>query len=159
MKSTKLLLLENKAAKFYKMDSSSYNVLLNKNITKTYKKVNPNVANSIELESKSLSKKLQVDDRINTTVKREAFITLKDNKANFHNKPTCCLINPTKAEISKISKQILDRINTKVVHTPKQNQWKNTNSIFNWFNSILCKASCSFVAFDDVDFYPSISID
>ena len=89
-----------------------------------------------------------------TPLSSAAFITLKDNKPNFDNKPTCRLINPTKAEISKISKQILDRINTKVVHTPKL----NTNSILNWFNSIQCKASCSFVALD-VDFYPSISID
>ena len=90
-----------------------------------------------------------------TPLSSAAFITLKDNKPNFDNKPTCRLINPTKAEISKISKQVLDRINTKVVHTPKL----NTNSILNWFNSIQCKASCSFVALDVVDSYPSISID
>ena len=108
-----------------------YNVLLHKNITKTYKKVNPNVANSIELEAKSLSKKLQLDDRINTTARREAFITLKDHKPNFDNNPTCRLINPTKAEIGKISKRILDRINTKVVHTLQLNQWKNTKAVLN----------------------------
>ena len=147
MKSTKLLVPADKTAIFYKMDTSSYNVLLNKNITKTYKKVNPNVANSMELEAKSLSKKLHLDDRINITAKREAFITLKDHKPNFDNNPTCRLINPTKAEIVKISKRILDRINTKVVHTLKLNQWKNTKAVLYWFNSIQCKASYSFIAF------------
>ena len=144
MKSTKLLVPADKMANFYKMDTPSYNVLLHKNITKTYKKVNLNVANSIELESKSLSKKLQLDDRINTTAKREAFITLKDHK------PTCCLINPTKAEIGKVSKRILGRINTKVVHTLQQHQWKNTKAVLNWFNSIQCKApsmSLTFIHF------------
>ena len=141
------------------MDTPSYNVLLHKNITKTYKKVNLNVANSIELGAKSLSKKLQLDDRINTTARLEAFITLKDHKLNFDNKPRCRLINPTKAEIGKISKRILDRINTKVVHTLQLNQWKNTKAVLNWFNSIQCKASCSFITFDVVDFYPSISIE
>ena len=90
---------------------------------------------------------------------REAFITLKDHKPNFDNNPTCRLINPTKAEIGKISKRILDRINTKVVHTLQLNQWKNTKAVLNWFNSIQCKAPCSFITFDVVDFYPSISID
>ena len=129
------------------------------NVTKTYKKVNLNVANSIELEATSLSKKLQLDDKINTTARREAFITLKDHKHNFDNNPTCRLINPTKAEIGKISKRILDRINTKVFHTLQLNQWKNTKVVLNWFNSIQCKASCSFITFDVVDFYPSISIE
>ena len=128
-------------------------------ISIVYKKVNPNVANSIELEAKSLSKKLQLDDRINTTARREAFITLKDHKPNFDNNPTCRLINPTKAEIGKISKRILDRINTKVVQTLQLNQWKNTKAVLNWFNSIQRKAPCSFITFDVVDFYPSISID
>ena len=162
MKSTKLLVPADETANFYKIDSSSYNVLLNKNITKTYKKVNPSVANSLELEAKSLSQKLHLDDRINTTAKREAFITLKDHKPNFDNNPTCRLVNTTnyKAEIGKISKQILDTINTKVVHTLKLNQWKNTNAILNWSNSIQCRASCrSVIPFDVVDFYQSISID
>ena len=141
------------------MDTPSYNVLLHKNITKTYKKVNLKVANSIELEAKSLSKKLQLDDRINTTGKRESFITLKDHKPNFDNNSICRLINPTKAEIGKISKLILDRINTKAVHTLQLNQWKDTKAVLNWFNSIQCKASCPFIAFDVVDFYPSISIE
>ena len=113
------------------MDTPSYNVLLHKNITKTNKQVNLNVANSIELEAKSLSKKLQLDDRINTTARREAFITFKDHKPNFDNNPTCRLINPTKAEIGKISKRILDCINTKVVHTLQLNQWKNTKAVLN----------------------------
>ena len=121
MKSSKLLVLADKTANSYKMDTPSYNVLLHKNITNTYKKVNLNVANSIELEAKSLSKKLQLDDRINTTARREAFINLRDHKPNFDNNPTCRLINPAKAEIGKISQRILDRINTKVVHNLQLN--------------------------------------
>ena len=155
----KLLVPADKTANFYKMNTPSYNVLLHKNIAKTYKKVNLNVVISIKLEAKSLSKKLQLDDRINTTARREAFITLKDHKPNFDNNPTCHLINLTKAEIGKISKRILDRINTKVVHNLQLNQWKNTKAVLNWFNSIQCKASCSFITFDVVDFYPSISIE
>ena len=144
MKSTKLLVPADKTANFYKMDTPSYNVLLHKNITKTYKKVNsmwriPSNSN-LNLSQRNYSS----NDRINTTAKREVFITLKDHK------PTCRLINPTKAEIGKVSKRILGRMNTKVVHTLQLNQWKNTKAVLNWFNSIQCKApsmSLTFIHF------------
>ena len=41
----------------------------------------------------------------------------------------------------------------------KINQWKNTASVLTWFNGISNKDQYSFIAFDVVDFYPSISID
>ena len=53
--------------------------------------------------------KLELDDRIDVTAQKQAFITLKDHKPNFRNNPTCRLINPTKPEIGKISKQILEK--------------------------------------------------
>ena len=85
------------------MDKLTYNRLLQKNITKTYKKVPPNTTVSIELASKRIAKKLDLDERVNTTAIREAFITLKDHKPNLANNPTCRLINPAKSEMGKIS--------------------------------------------------------
>ena len=78
---------------------------------------------------------------------------------DFANKPTCRLINPTKSEIGKISKQILDRINKKVVAATKINQWKNTSSVIKWFSSIDDRDKHNFICFDIVEFYPSISQD
>ena len=72
-----LLVPADKTSNFYKMDSNTYNSLLQKNITKTYKKVQPNTMNSIELEAQEIARKLNLEDRVNTTAKREAFITLK----------------------------------------------------------------------------------
>ena len=95
----KLLVPADKTSNFYKMDTQSYTELLQKNITKNYKKVPPGITNSIEAGAKTIAKKLHLDDRINTTAKREAFITLKDHKPNFANNPTCRLINPAKSEI------------------------------------------------------------
>ena len=83
----------------------------------------------------------------------------KDHKPNFVNNPTCRLINPAKSEIGKISKQFLDRINTNIATKLRLNQWKNTKAVLSWFNSIHNKENYSFIAFDVVDFYPSISID
>ena len=157
--SDKLLIPADKTTNFYNMDTSTYNDLLHKNITKTYRKVTPSTTNPIELEAQSIAKKLDLDDRINITAKREAFVTLKDHKPNFVNNPTCRLINPAKSEIVKISKEILDRINTNIIHKLSLNQWKNTKAVLSWFNSLDDKDSCTFIAFDVVDFYPSISID
>ena len=78
--------------------------------------------NSIELEAHEIARKLHLEDRVNTTAKREAFITLKDHKPNFANNPTCRLITPAKSEIGKISKQILDRINKSIVNHFHLNQ-------------------------------------
>ena len=158
-KSSELLVSADKTTNFYRMSEASYNDLLHKNITKTYKKVSPTVASSIENKTKTLVEKLHLADRINITAKRDAFITLKDHKPNFANNPTCRLINPTKSEIGKISKQILDRINKNVINNLKLNQWKNTSAVLNWFNNIQNKSKYSFIAFDVVDFYLSISID
>ena len=85
-------------------------------------------------------------------------MTLKDHKPNFNNNPcTCRLINPSKSEIGIISKKILQRINSKVVASNSLNQWKNTDSVIKWYNDIPNKSAHSFICFDIVDFYPSIS--
>ena len=157
--SDKLFVPADKTTNYYKMDSPSYNKLLQKNITKTYEKITPDTVSSINNEAKDVATKLNLADRINITAEREAFITLKDHKPNFKNNPTCRLINPAKSEIGKVSKQLLDRINQKVIASIGVNQWKNTSSVLTWFNNIPNKDQYSFIAFDVVDFYPSISID
>ena len=52
------------------------------------------------------------------------FVTLKDHKENFSNRPTVRLINPAKNEIGRISKTVLDDINTRLRESLKVNQWK-----------------------------------
>ena len=99
-------------------------------------KIPPETVTSVERISKSIATRLNLADRINTTVKQEAFITLKDHKPNFQNNPTCRLINPRKSEIGKISKQILDRINRKVIKSIGLSQWKNTDTVLKWFQNI-----------------------
>ena len=89
--------------------------------------------------------------------KQQAFITLKDHKDNFANHPTCRLINPAKSELGKVSKQILDRINSEIRTKTKLNQWKNTKDVTNWFTNIPDKKKHSFASFDINSFYPSIT--
>ena len=96
---------------------------------------------------------------MDTTADKDAFITLKDHNPNFEDKPTCRLINPTKSEIGKISKNILDRINSTIAKKRNLNQWKNTTAVINWFKSIQNKQQFSFICFDIEEFSPSISQD
>ena len=39
----------------------------------------------------------------------------------------------------------------------RENPWKNTKSVIDWFKSLEDKSNLNFVQFDRVDFYPSIS--
>ena len=80
-------------------------------------------------------------------------------QVHFANKLTCRLINPTKSEIDKVSKKILDHINSTIAKKHNFNQWKNTTAVINWFESIENKQHFSFICFDIEEFYPSISQD
>ena len=98
-----------------------------------------------------------MDDRIESLPQRNAFISLKDHEPNFYNNPKCRLINPTKSEIGKISKIILDDVNSNIRSRLGLNQWRNTTAVISWFQNIPNKNSFKFMKFDIVEFYPSIS--
>ena len=61
-----------------------------------------------------------------------------------------------KNEIGRISKHILQNINKTLSEETKVNEWKNTESVINWFKSIPNKHLYTFLMFDIKDFYPSI---
>ena len=154
---SKLLIPADKTTNIYKLERPVYNELLERNITKSYKKSQQTTIQTIQAIDKAITSKLGIDNRVDITAKKEAFITLKDHKPNFENRPTCRLINPSKSEIGQISKKILDRINKKIPASTNINQWKNTKSVIDWFRNIKNKQQHSFICFDIVDFYPSIS--
>ena len=153
----KLLVTADKTTNFYRLDAPTYNTLLDTAITKTYKKASTQATNRIVSDEKKIAKSLGIDNRVDSLATKDSFITLKDHKPNFLNNPTCRLINPSKSEIGIISKQILQRINSNIVKSTNINQWKNTDAVIKWFSNIPNKSTRSFVCFDIVDFYPSIS--
>lgn len=59
--------------------------------------------------------------------------------------------------MGKVSKRILDEINAKMRKALNLNQWRNTKSALDWFNNITEKEQCTFMVFDIINFYPSIS--
>ena len=109
------------------------------------------------MEAKNIAKSYRLAERIYHLPRSEIFITVKDHKDNFYNKPSCHLINPIKKELGKISKKIIEQINQEILKKIDVNQCKNTNNVINWFNNIENKKDCTFIQFDIKDFYPSIT--
>ena len=114
--------------------------------------VNSDLTNVVDVSRQNIK------DRIKKIQDSEAYITVKDHKKRFPNNPSFGLINPSKSDIGRISKKVLDKINQKVIQETKVNQWKNTNTIIAWFRSLPDKTFLSFVNFDIKGFYPSISL-
>ena len=95
-------------------------------ITSTYKEANDNSKKQINMAGKNLMRDKEVIKRMETKEESNSFITIKNHKENFDNYPTVRLINPTKNELGRISKLILDKINKKISQKFELHQWKNT---------------------------------
>ena len=94
---------------------------------KDYKKTNYKAFDDNAEKERDIAVKLDLDDRIYQTSQKQVFISLKDHKPNFAIKPTCRLLNPTKPELGKISKQLISSIVKNVKEKqPALNQWINT---------------------------------
>ena len=68
----------------------------------------------------------------------------------------CRLINPAKSEIGIVVKVELEKIDRAITNQIKCNQWRNTQSVINWFKLIPSKTKAPFIKFDIGKFYPSI---
>ncbi len=155
--SPNIFVFADKTRNIYETSLDTYNKLMHDNITKAYKHGSEGTISQIDDELKHISNNLGIGDRIEQMKKRKAFISLKDHKENFENNPKCRLINSAKSESGKLSKIILDKINSNLRKILNLNQWKNTQNVIEWFGNIKEKHRHSFISFDIVDFYPSIS--
>ena len=156
-KSSHVYIKADKTNNMYKTTPEYYSKLLSNSVTKEYKKVDDSTVNRINVEAKEIAKKLELDDRIECLTQKQAFITIKDHKQNFINKPECRLINPTKTEIGIISQKILKKITTFVRKKTGLKQWINTNDAIAWFNSLENKQNLEFLQCDINSYYPSIT--
>ncbi len=121
----KLYIAADKTTNFYRMDTTTYNQLMDTNVTyctKSYSKSDKSTTASIMNMEKKIATNLDLADRIDCIAQKDSFLTLKDHKPNFKNNPKCRLINPSKSDIGVVRKQILERINKKVVTATKVNQ-------------------------------------
>ena len=152
-----VFILGDKTPNVYEVNASEYNKLLHNSINTHYKKAADETELNINREARDIAKDLELDDRIDKLTNNECYITLKDHKDQFQNRPKVRLINPAKSNIGQISKVYLQEINDRILEKTKLHQWKSTSEVIKWFNNIANKSRCSFLSLDVVDFYPSIS--
>ena len=103
--SANMFIFADKTNNIYEMKPQDHEKLIMENITKTYQKATDKLEKAINMEAKNIAKSYKLAERIDHLPKPETFITLKDHKDNFFNKPSCRLINPTKKKLGKISKK------------------------------------------------------
>ena len=94
----------------YESSPENCNELLSENITKSYKIGKEELASDINSELKNIADNLSIGERNDIMAKKSAFITIKDHKDNFNSNPKCRLSNPSKSELGKVSKIILDNM-------------------------------------------------
>lgn len=95
----------------------SWNVIL-----ATYKKWNKNIETKINKLKIKFAKQPDILGKIEMSGTGNSFVTLKDHKENFRNHPATRFTNPSKNEIRRISKHILNQINTKLVSKLSTNE-------------------------------------
>ena len=99
----------------------------------TKKTEDNNIYNKINKKAKIIANNYGVLQRVDCLAKSNAFISLKDHKPNFSSKSKSYLINPAENEIWKISKYILEQLNSRVRDLSSVNQWQETSTVINWF--------------------------
>ena len=104
-----------------------------------------------------LQKNFDAADILNIMAKQECFVTIKDHKEDYRTNPKYQLLNPTKSQLGKISKQVLQNINKILRSELNANQWQNSSEVIDWFKNIQNKNLCTFTVFDIQEFYPSIT--
>ena len=135
----KIIVSADKSRNLYKLEKDQYQKLLKEKITKTYKKSTNKKTEKINYTAKQITEKLSIADRVPMLEETDAYITIKDHKSEFPIKILCCLINPSKSSIGKISKVILDRINEKIISLVTINECKNTLAVLKWYSKIPSK--------------------
>ena len=155
--SEKVLVFADKTTNIYPVSKNDYRKLLRESVTKDYKKTKSPMYDEINEAAVDIAYRLNLEDKIECFAKKDSFITLKDHKDNFLNNPTCRLINPTKSEVGKISKIILEKVNKEIRAATSLIQWRNSSEVIVWFKQYSKKSNCKFIQFDVCNFYPSIS--
>ena len=124
-----MLIPTPKSRNIFIIQKDDYNKYVRDYVTQTYKCSTANRVKNINYKAKLLAEKLAIDDRIEKMEETEAYITVKDHKDGFPHKLSFCLIKPSKSDIGKISKKLLEKITKIVILNTNVNQSKNTTTV------------------------------
>ena len=152
-----LIIQADKTSNNYKLDIPEYNRLVNRDVHKDYKKAADQDLRRANDKHKEIVKSYGLGARVMKTQARPVRATLKDHKETFQEDPKIRMINPTKCEIGRISKNILSKIIHVVRGKTKFNQWINSDEVIDWFSSLQDKQRLKFISWDICSMYPSIS--
>lgn len=94
-------------------------------------------------------------DWVETLVKRNSFITLKEHKANFASNPECRLNTPTDYEFDQARKYILKGINDDVRRLTNFPLLRSTNEVTSWIIANRDESKTRYI----IEFHPCISIE
>ena len=156
-KSNYIWVKSDKSKNIYKIKPSKYQEILKSKITNNYKIDYNNTIEQINKDTSNFASRLQIEDRLGKFKKKDAYILFKDHKLNFENKLPTRLINPSKTELGRISKFIIQNIVNSVKKANHCNLWENSYETIEWFRRIKNKSKATFIQFDIIDFYPSIT--
>ena len=149
----------DKTSNLYQLPVDEYMRLIQSSITSDYKKAPSTARNLIDDGTSTIASRLDLLGRqgIETMDSTGAFILLKDHKPNFETNLPRRLINPAKSCVGKISKTILDGINSSLRSHTSLNQWRSTGEVISWFQTHCEVGRSKFLQYDIEAFYPSIS--
>ena len=154
-----ILVKGDKSRRIYKVPKQTYEKEMTDKISSNYRKADRDLVNDVNKEAAAIANKLgDLDERIDAMPESESFITYKDHKINFPARKEVRLLNPSKSNIGKISKKILDAINSTLRQKTSFNQWKSTNECIQWFSNLPEKQSLKFIKLDIQNFYPEIGL-
>ena len=155
--SQEVLVKADKSRNIYQIPVDEYKKTLNENITADYKMSTAEKVKAVNKEASKITSNLDISNRIDNYIQSDAFLTIKDHKQAFPSRVECRLINPAKSNIGIIIKKIIEEAVTEIKLQTKSNQFRNSSEVISWFQSIENKNNFSFLKFDVVSFYPSIS--
>ena len=137
----------DKSKNMYKIKPSKYQEILRDKITDNYKIDYNDAIDQINDDTSKFASKLHIEDRLGKFKKKDAYILFKDHKPNFENKLQSRLIDPSKTELGKVSKNIIKNIVTNVRKASYSNFWNNSNDTIEWFKKIknMSKATCTYL--------------
>ena len=153
----RVIIAADKTTNHYAVEKSDYHEHLHKSVTNDYKLANKDFIHQCSMKDKEITDKLEISERVYSASLGSAFVTVKDHKPNFINNIQCRLLNRAKTNVGKISKQKLAKVVAVVKQKSGLNQWKNSDSVIDWFKNLQGKKKMSFIQFDICNFYPSIT--
>ena len=88
---------------------------------------------------------------------KRAIFFLRITKKNSPDKKQTRSINLTKTELGLVSKDVIQKITSRLMSSHKYNLRKNSMDTIDWFKKMKDKKRSTFVQFDIIEFYPSIT--